>query len=95
MLHGLDQRLAALDPAAPRARRGAGDAPDGQPWAGVLRSARPPDQQAVPAGVPEQSRLSDCPREQLVSAYDNTIAYTDHFLGLDAAVAQGPRPIAV
>ena len=26
--------------------------------------------------------LSDCPPEQLVNAYDNSIAYTDHFLDL-------------
>jgi lipid A ethanolaminephosphotransferase len=28
----------------------------------------------------ESTELRDCTREQVVNAYDNAIAYTDHFL---------------
>jgi lipid A ethanolaminephosphotransferase len=34
--------------------------------------------------------LQDCSRRALVNAYDNTIAYTDHFLAETLHVAQGP-----
>lgn len=80
MLDGLDARIAAL-PAAQRAK-------------GVLLvmhqmgSHGPAYFKRVPPAfkrfMPECStnNLQDCSREQLVNAYDNTIAYTDHFLAL-------------
>ncbi len=80
MLQGLDARIAAL-PADRRAR-------------GVLLvmhqmgSHGPAYYKRVPPGfkrfLPEcaSNALQDCSREQLVNAYDNTIAYTDHFLAL-------------
>lgn len=78
MLDGLDARIAAL-PAAQRAK-------------GVLLvmhqmgSHGPAYFKRVPPAfkrfMPECStnNLQDCSREQLGNAYDNTIAYTDHFL---------------
>ena len=78
MLDGLDARIAAL-PAAQRDK-------------GVLLvmhqmgSHGPAYYKRVPQAfkrfLPECStnNLQDCSREQLVNAYDNTIAYTDHFL---------------
>ena len=78
MLDGLDARIAAL-PAAQRAK-------------GVLLvmhqmgSHGPAYFKRVPPNakrfMPECSSnaLQDCSREQLVNAYDNTIAYTDQFL---------------
>ncbi|MDH4392278.1 MAG: phosphoethanolamine--lipid A transferase [Aquabacterium sp.] len=78
MLDGLDARIAAL-PAAQRAK-------------GVLLvmhqmgSHGPAYYKRVPPDfkrfLPEcsTSNLQDCSREQLINAYDNTIAYTDHFL---------------
>jgi lipid A ethanolaminephosphotransferase len=78
MLQGLDARIAAL-PAAQRDK-------------GVLLvmhqmgSHGPAYFKRVPPAfkrfLPECStnNLQDCSREQLVNAYDNTIAYTDHFL---------------
>jgi lipid A ethanolaminephosphotransferase len=78
MLDGLDARIAAL-PAERRAR-------------GVLLvmhqmgSHGPAYYKRVPAAakrfLPECStnNLQDCSSEQLVNAYDNTIAYTDQFL---------------
>jgi lipid A ethanolaminephosphotransferase len=78
LLHGIDARLAAL-PAASRDR-------------GVLLvlhqmgSHGPAYYKRSPPGrkpfMPECSTnvLQQCPHEQLVNAYDNSIAYTDHVL---------------
>jgi lipid A ethanolaminephosphotransferase len=78
LLKGLDERLAAL-PAERRAR-------------GVLLvmhqmgSHGPAYAKRSPAAfkrfLPEctSNSLQDCSHEQLVNAYDNSIAYTDHFL---------------
>ena len=78
MLDGLDARIAAL--------------PEAQRSKGVLLvmhqmgSHGPAYFKRVPADrkpfQPEcrTNNLQDCSREQLVNAYDNTIAYTDHFL---------------
>jgi lipid A ethanolaminephosphotransferase len=78
MLKGLDERVAAL-PAESRAR-------------GVLLvmhqmgSHGPAYFKRTPPAfkrfMPEctTNTLQDCNRDQLVNAYDNTIAYTDHFL---------------
>ena len=78
MLRGLDERIAQL-PAERRAR-------------GVvvfmhqMGSHGPAYFKRTPAGfkkfTPEctTNALQQCPREQVVNAYDNTILYTDHFL---------------
>jgi lipid A ethanolaminephosphotransferase len=78
MLRGLDERIAAL-PAERRAR-------------GVvvfmhqMGSHGPAYYKRTPAAhkrfTPEctTNALQQCPREQVVNAYDNTILYTDHFL---------------
>jgi lipid A ethanolaminephosphotransferase len=78
MLRGLDERIAAL-PATQRAR-------------GVvvvmhqIGSHGPAYHKRSPGAfkrfLPEctSASLQDCSREQVVNAYDNTIAYTDHFL---------------
>lgn len=79
MLHDLDKRIAEL-PAERRAR-------------GVvvfmhqMGSHGPAYHKRVPQAFkrfePEcaSNALQQCAREQVVNAYDNTIAYTDHFLG--------------
>lgn len=79
MLRGLDERIAEL-PAERRAR-------------GVvlvmhqMGSHGPAYYKRSPAAfkryLPEctSNALQDCSREQVVNAYDNSIAYTDHFLG--------------
>jgi len=79
MLRGLDERIAQL-PAERRAR-------------GVvvfmhqMGSHGPAYYKRTPAAfkhfTPEctTNALQQCPREQVVNAYDNTILYTDHFLG--------------
>ncbi len=86
MLKGLDERIAAL-PAEARAR-------------GVLvvmhqmGSHGPAYYKRVPPVfkrfTPECStnNLQDCSQQQLVNAYDNTIAYTDHFLASTIAWLQ-------
>ena len=78
MLRGLDERIARL-PAERRAR-------------GVvvfmhqMGSHGPAYYKRTPAGfkkfMPEctTNALQQCPREQVVNAFDNTILYTDHFL---------------
>ena len=78
MLRGLDERIAQL-PAERRAR-------------GVvvfmhqMGSHGPAYYKRTPAGfkkfMPEctTNALQQCPREQVVNAFDNTILYTDHFL---------------
>ncbi|WP_333707569.1 phosphoethanolamine--lipid A transferase [Ottowia beijingensis] len=78
MLRGLDERIAQL-PAERRAR-------------GVvvfmhqMGSHGPAYYKRTPAGfkkfMPEctTNALQQCPREQVVNAYDNTLLYTDHFL---------------
>lgn len=78
LLHGLDERLAALDPA--RVAKGV---------VLVLHqmgSHGPAYYKRSPANVkpfqPEcrSNALQQCPHEQLLNAYDNSIAYTDHVL---------------
>ena len=78
LLHGLDARLAALDPA--RRARGVVLVLHQMGSHGPAYWRRsPPD--AKPFG-PEcaSSALQDCPPEALIDAYDNTIAYTDRVL---------------
>ena len=78
MLSGLDARIAALDPV--RRARGVVLVLHQMGSHGPAYSKRtPPDRKPF---QPEctSNTLSACTPEQLVNAYDNTIAYTDHFL---------------
>ena len=79
MLPGLDERIAALDPQ--RRARGVVLVMHQMGSHGPAYSQRTPA--ARKAFLPECSSntLSECAPDQLVNAYDNSIAYTDHFLG--------------
>ena len=79
MLHGLDERIAALDPQ--RRARGVVLVLHQMGSHGPAYFKRTPAVRK--AFMPEctSNTLSECPPEQLVNAYDNTVAYTDHFLG--------------
>jgi lipid A ethanolaminephosphotransferase len=80
MLQGLDERIATLDPA--RRARGVVLVMHQMGSHGPAYFKRtPPDRKPFQPEC-QSNTLSDCPREQLVNAYDNTIAYTDHFLDL-------------
>jgi lipid A ethanolaminephosphotransferase len=79
MLDGLDQRLAALDPQ--RRARGVVVVMHQMGSHGPAYAKRAPADQKPFQPECQSVTLSDCPHEQLVSAYDNSIAYTDHFLG--------------
>jgi lipid A ethanolaminephosphotransferase len=78
MLQGLDARIAAL-PAAQRAR-GVVVVLHQMGSHGPAYHKRSP--QAFKRFLPEcaSNNLQDCTREEVVNAYDNSIAYTDHFL---------------
>jgi lipid A ethanolaminephosphotransferase len=78
MLKDLDQRIAALDPA--RRARGVVVVMHQMGSHGPAYYRRSPA--AFKKFMPEcaSNVLQDCPREQLVNAYDNTILYTDHLL---------------
>jgi lipid A ethanolaminephosphotransferase len=80
MLKDLDQRIAALDPA--RRARGVVLVLHQMGSHGPAYYRRSPP--AFKTFMPEcrSNVLQDCPREQLVNAYDNTIVYTDHVLAL-------------
>jgi lipid A ethanolaminephosphotransferase len=82
MLKGLDQRIAALDPA--RRARGVVVVMHQMGSHGPAYYRRSPP--AFKKFMPEcaSNVLQDCPREQLVNAYDNTILYTDHVLASTA-----------
>jgi lipid A ethanolaminephosphotransferase len=78
MLKDLDQRIATLDPA--RRARGVVVVMHQMGSHGPAYYRRSPP--AFKKFMPEcaSNVLQDCPREQLVNAYDNTILYTDHLL---------------
>jgi lipid A ethanolaminephosphotransferase len=78
LLHGLDERIAALDPA--RRARGVVIVLHQMGSHGPAYSRRSPA--ALKRFLPECTSitLADCTPDQLVNAYDNSIAYTDHFL---------------
>ena len=79
MLEGLDERLSALDPV----RRAKGVVlvmhQMGSHGPAYFRRT-PPDRKPFQPECDSQT-LSSCTPESLVNVYDNTIAYTDHFLG--------------
>jgi lipid A ethanolaminephosphotransferase len=78
MLEGLDARIAALDPQ--RVARGLVIVMHQMGSHGPAYHLRSPA--AFKRFQPEctSAALPDCSREALVNAYDNSIAYTDHFL---------------
>jgi len=78
MLKGLDERLAALDPV--RRARGVVVVMHQMGSHGPAYFRRTPA--AFKKFMPECATnvLQDCPGEQLVNAFDNTLVYTDHFL---------------
>jgi lipid A ethanolaminephosphotransferase len=79
LLHGLDARIAALDPV--RRARGVVLVLHQMGSHGPAYSKRTPSDRKPFLPECTSNTLSACPPEQLVNAYDNTIAYTDHFLG--------------
>ena len=78
MLHELPRQLAALDPA--RRARGTVVVMHQMGSHGPAYHKRSP--QALKKFVPEcaSNALQNCPSEQIVNTYDNSILYTDHFL---------------
>ena len=78
MLKDLDLRIAALDRA--RAARGVVVVMHQMGSHGPAYFRRSPP--AFKKFLPEcaSNELQDCPRQQLVNAYDNTLVYTDHVL---------------
>lgn len=80
MLQGLDARIAALDPV--RSARGVVLVMHQMGSHGPAYFKRTPADHKPFQPECQSNTLSDCPRDQLVNAYDNTIAYTDHFLDL-------------
>ncbi len=79
MFEGLDARIAALDPQ--RVARGVVIVMHQMGSHGPAYHLRSPP--ALKRFQPEctSAALPDCSRDALVNAYDNSIAYTDHFLG--------------
>ncbi|MDN3923068.1 phosphoethanolamine transferase [Roseateles violae] len=89
LLHGLDERLAALDPA--RTTQGVvlvlhQMGSHGPAYYKRSPAARKPFQPECTSNA-----LQQCPREQVVNAYDNTIAYTDHVLAGAVRWLQGQQ----
>jgi len=78
MLEGLEQRIGALPPE--RVARGVVVVMHQMGSHGPAYHLRSPP--AYKRFLPEctSSSLPDCSRDEVVNAYDNTIAYTDHFL---------------
>ena len=92
MLSGLDERIAALDPE--RRARGVVLVMHQMGSHGPAYFKRTPAGRKVFQPECSSNTLSECPPDQLRNAYDNTIAYTDHFLGqglqwLQAKAEQG------
>ncbi len=78
MLSGLDERIAALDPV--RRARGVVLVLHQMGSHGPAYSRRTPADRKPFMPECTSNTLSACAPEQLINAYDNTIAYTDHFL---------------
>ncbi len=78
MLDGLDQRIDALDPQ--RRARGVVLVMHQMGSHGPAYAHRAPENRKRFLPECRSVRLSDCPHDQLVNAYDNSIAYTDSFL---------------
>ncbi|MDP3926306.1 MAG: phosphoethanolamine--lipid A transferase [Hydrogenophaga sp.] len=78
MLHGLDDRIAALDPQ--RRARGVVLVLHQMGSHGPAYFKRTPPSRKPFQPECTSNTLSDCAAADLVNAYDNTVAYTDHFL---------------
>jgi lipid A ethanolaminephosphotransferase len=78
MLDGLDERIAALDPQ--RTRRGVVLVMHQMGSHGPAYHLRSPTDRKRFLPECESPALQDCSRQSVVNAYDNSIAYTDHFL---------------
>ncbi len=78
MLKGLDERIAALDPQ--RRAQGVVVVLHQMGSHGPAYFKRTPDSHKPFLPECSSNTLSDCPPDQLVNAYDNTVAYTDRFL---------------
>lgn len=78
LLQGLDERIAALDPQ--RRARGVVLVMHQMGSHGPAYSRREPANHKPFQPECTSNTLSECAPDQLVNAYDNTIAYTDHFL---------------
>ncbi len=79
MLHGLDARIQALDPV--RRARGVVVVMHQMGSHGPAYYKRAPASRKPFTPECVSNTLSDCTQEELFNAYDNSIAYTDHFLG--------------
>lgn len=79
MLQDLDARIARLEPA--RVARGVVVVLHQMGSHGPAYWRRSPAQLKPFAPECTSASLADCPREAVVNAYDNSIRYTDHFLG--------------
>ena len=78
MLHGLDQRIAALDPA--RVARGVVVVMHQMGSHGPAYYRRSPASHKKFLPECTSNTLQDCTRQQIVNAYDNTLVYTDQAL---------------
>ncbi|MDO9605946.1 phosphoethanolamine transferase [Hydrogenophaga sp.] len=78
LLQGLDERIAALDPQ--RRARGVVLVMHQMGSHGPAYSRREPANHKPFQPECTSNTLSECAADQLVNAYDNSIAYTDHFL---------------
>ena len=78
MLHGLDQRIAALDPA--RVARGVVVVMHQMGSHGPAYYRRSPASHKKFLPECTTNTLQNCPRQQIVNAYDNTLVYTDQAL---------------
>lgn len=94
MLHELPKQLAALDPV--RRARGTVVVMHQMGSHGPAYYKRSPD--AFKAFLPEckSNALQNCPPEQIVNTYDNSIVYTDHFVAKTVKWLQAQsRPTAL
>jgi lipid A ethanolaminephosphotransferase len=80
LLLGLDQRLAALDPA--RRARGVVLVMHQMGSHGPAYSTRSPAEHKPFKPECTTTALQQCAHDELINAYDNSIAYTDHVLAL-------------
>jgi len=87
LVHGLDERLAALDPA--RRARGTVLVLHTMGSHGPAYFKRSPADRKPFQPECTAITLADCPPDALRNAYDNSIAYTDHVLGLTLAWLDG------
>ncbi len=83
MLHGLDERIAALDPA--KRARGVVVVMHQMGSHGPAYFKRTPASSKHFQPECDNNALQKCDRQAVVNAYDNTLRYTDHFLAKTVA----------